>query len=578
MPSKIRVLDENTINKIAAGEVIENPSSVVKELVENAIDAGSTEITIEIKAGGRQQIRVTDNGCGMSRDDAILCLERHATSKIRNLDDIYSLGSMGFRGEAIPSIASIAKMTILTSEEEGKEGTLVIIDGGSIISCNPAARSKGTTIEVKSLFFNVPVRKKFQRSPAYDAAEILKVVSNQALAHPEIKFQLIHNQTMELSTHSANETLGERIKTVLGSDFKTALKPISLQCGDYQIEGFIGLPSYTRHNRTGQYLFINKRAVFSPFISYAVRDGYGTTLPTTRHPVFVLHVSMPGSLVDVNVHPQKREVRLHKEMSLKEAIIKAIEQALQRHVPAPPVFERSFTPPPLPSRPSYDPPKTVFPFIPPPEPVEAAIPVELPLTAVERVEDPRIPLVVAVLQGYVLLQSDEDRLRLVDQQAAHRRILYEKLQKGPASISVQNLLIPDTLEANPMEAAIIREHLEGLNQLGIGIQEFGQNTFLIQSVPAAWKEMDIPRLIREIADEFNESQASGSADKDQAMRLAKAASKAAVSQRTKLSMQEGQALVRQLFSCSQPNFCPFGNPTIVELSSDDIAKQFERSR
>src|ERR1700733_11151590 len=318
MPSRIGVLDEHTINQIAAGEVIENSASVVKELLENAIDAGSTEISVEIKAGGRQLIRVTDDGCGMCRDDAILCLERHATSKIRNLEDVYSIGTMGFRGEAIPSIASISKMTILTCEEEGKEGTLVMVDGGKIINCVSAARSRGTTIEIKSLFFNVPVRKKFQRSPTYDGIEILKVVSIQALAHPEIKFQLIHNQNHELSLMSqTNEDflsqLGGRVSSVVGSEFKAGLKTASFDKEKYHVQGFLGLPTYTRHNRTGQYLFINRRAVFSPFISYAVREGYGTSLATNRHPVYVLHLTLPGYLIDVNVHPQKREVRLHQE-------------------------------------------------------------------------------------------------------------------------------------------------------------------------------------------------------------------------------------------------------------------------
>ena len=298
MVSKIRVLSENSINKIAAGEVIENPASVVKELVENSLDAGATDICVEIKGGGRQLIRVTDNGSGMSADDALLCLERHATSKIRDVQDIHQITSLGFRGEAIPSIASISKFMLLTClHEKSEEGTLVIVEGGNILKCAPAACSPGTTIEVKSLFFNVPVRKKFQKSPAYDTTEILKMLSLLALGHPDIKFQLISNQEILLNapaplSTSFDDQLGERINAVLGSEFFQGTCHAQGSKGDLELQGYIGLPACTRHNRTGQFLFINKRAVFSPLISYAVREGYGPSLSTNRHPLFVLHLNL----------------------------------------------------------------------------------------------------------------------------------------------------------------------------------------------------------------------------------------------------------------------------------------------
>lgn len=336
MSSKIRVLSEHTINQIAAGEVVENPSSVVKELVENSLDAGATEICVEIQGGGRQLIRITDNGCGMSSDDALLCLERHATSKIRALDDIYALSTMGFRGEAIPSIAAISKFTLITCQSDALEGTMVVIDGGKILQCCPVARSPGTTIEVKALFFNVPVRKKFQKSPAYDTNEILKILNAIALGYPHIKFQLISNQQSLFSTPkvryecSFEEKLKQRIESILGSDFAAATLPIQGQEEECFLFGFIGMPAYTRHNRTGQSLFINKRAVTSPLISFAVREGYGTALMTNRHPVYVLHLTVPGELIDVNVHPQKREVRLRNESAIRAMIIRSVEHALQQ--------------------------------------------------------------------------------------------------------------------------------------------------------------------------------------------------------------------------------------------------------
>jgi DNA mismatch repair protein MutL len=586
MPSKIRVLDEQTINQIAAGEVIENPASVVKELVENAIDAGSTEISIEIKAGGRHLIRVTDNGCGMCRDDALLSLERHATSKIRQLEDVYSLNTMGFRGEAIPSIASISRLTILTSEKEEKEGTLIIVEGGEIVSCSPAVRSPGTTIEVKSLFFNVPVRKKFQRSPSYDGIEILKAVSIQALAHPEIKFQLIHNQNYELSLLSQMHAdflrqLGERVSSVLGADFKAGLKEVFLNRENYHVQGFLGLPIYTRHNRTGQYLFINKRAVFSPFISYAIREGYGPALATNRYPVYVLHLTLPGSLVDVNVHPQKKEVRLHHEQILKTLLISAVEKSLQQREDkfseSAPSFVTSSSLTELKPSDVFTYSDLIFEtrstFSIDPMPIEVP---SLPLSIPKEEALTAMPQIVACLHGYLLLNSDSNGLRLIDQQAAHRRILYEKLQReGRDPTQIQNLLIPETLETTPFEAAILREHLEHLNYLGIGIQEFGSCTFLIQAVPILWKEENICRLIQEIVDNLKKTEDS-STELDRAKWLAKAASSAAVSQKVKLTIQEGQALIGQLFRCTQPYLCPYGKPTMIEMSHEEIAKQFQR--
>lgn len=337
MPSKIRVLDERTINQIAAGEVIENPASVVKELVENAIDAGSTDICIEIKGGGRQLIRVSDNGCGMIQDDALLCLERHATSKIRNVDDIYAIGTMGFRGEAIPSIAAISKFTLMTCYKGENKGTMVSVEGGKILQSTPVVHAPGTTVEVKSLFFNVPVRKKFQRSPAYDANEILKMISQIALGYPEIKFQLMSDQKTILTAPTTNseatfqEKLKQRIKDILGMDFVETSYSVSGAQEGYKLQGLIGMPAFTRHNRSGQYLFINRRAVVSPLIGYAVRAGYGTTLSTQRHPVYALHLTVPGELVDVNVHPQKREVRLRQEQILREMVVAAIRDALQQN-------------------------------------------------------------------------------------------------------------------------------------------------------------------------------------------------------------------------------------------------------
>lgn len=626
MTSRIRVLSDHTINKIAAGEVIENPASVVKELVENALDAGSTEICVEIKGGGRQLIRVTDNGCGMGPDDALLCLERHATSKIREVEDIHALDTMGFRGEAIPSIAAISKFTLLTcpSSQETSEGTMVIVDGGKIHKCCPAACSPGTTIEVKSLFFNVPVRKKFQRSPAHDTNEILKIMSSFALGYPEIKFDLISNQTSLLSatvssTGTFLDSLGERIASILGHDFFKAACPLELTKGPFKIQGFIGLPSFNRHNRTGQTLFINKRAVFSHLVNFGVREGYGTTLSSNRHPVYVLHLQLPGTLVDVNVHPQKREVRLRQEHDLKQMIAEAVETALQESGVATfkelgsPAAELPWepSPAPLPSKPAFaydfrqpfaDFPKSreEAPAAPSPPPLLFRSVHQQQAKTEEQPQLPEIakhakpPAVIATIPRYIVLDptgfdgmehplaamKSRSGLCLVDQKAARSRVIYERLlsqreAKG-SLMEIQTLLIPHTWEASPLEAALLRENLAALNDMGIQIKEFGQTTFLVDGIPEVFGNIDIHELLHSLLKSMQPCEDSRLFHKEQEKKIAMAAAKSAAGFDKKLSFAEAQALVDQLFACGTPFQCPQGKSTIVHLSAEDLAKQFQK--
>lgn len=590
MSSVIRVLDEQTINQIAAGEVIENPASVVKELVENAIDAGSTEICVEIKGGGRQLIRITDNGSGMTHDDALLSLERHATSKIREVEDIHEISTMGFRGEAVPSIASISKFSILTRSQQEEEGTVVIVDGGKTVSCAAAARSPGTTIEVKQLFFNTPVRKKFQRSPTYDANEILKRISIQALAHPEVKFELINNQATALSTQTPEgeifiEQIGERVSDVLGDDFFAALCPVDIVEGDIHLQGYVGLPTYNRHNRTGQYLFINRRAVFSPLVSFAVKEGYGTALSTTRHPVYVLHLTMPGGLVDVNVHPQKREVRLRQSQELKELIIRGVTRALQGSGITP--IEEIFEPIELPSAPA---PRPTFTLPPPTEPIDYASyrppeplyvsePTSVALQQDLLIEEKiiTIPTILTTIKGYILVDEDEG-ITFIDQRAAHARTIFEKLQKrsqAQKGIEVQTLLIPHMLETTAPDAAMVREMLPQLNQMGIHIADFGPTTFTINAIPQIFGNSDVESLVQEIVDVIHRYSGDNAVQKELAKHIARAASHAAMSRNQRLSGEEAERLLGQLVRCDQPWQCPQGKPVRAMLTRDNLVKLFK---
>lgn len=618
MSSKIRVLDEHTINKIAAGEVIENPASVVKELVENSLDAGSTEITVEIRGGGRQLIRISDNGCGMIPDDALLCLERHATSKIRDVEDIFCVGTMGFRGEAIPSIASISKFTLLTCpHDKDAIGTMLNVEGGKVVSMAPALRAPGTTIEVKSLFFNVPVRMKFQRSPTYDANEILKVLSIIALGNPTKRIEMINNGKVVLSALPALEdALEERVRAVLGDELAGQCCPIDEEGGRFKLEGVVGLPANTKANRTGQYLFINRRPVSSPLVSFAVREGYGTMLSTNRHPVFVLYLTLPGDLVDVNVHPQKREVRLRQDEELRRFIIQSIDRALhatgvtaftESCIAESPRLESESDPVPF----SFAPMKEPFAFVKPSVPQFAGFPIdETPLprrsafapefsvpsfsfkesvvpVQVEQQEPvlfkeltpiKPLPKVMGTIPRFVLIEREEGGISLIDQRAAHARVIFEKMMKQEEGkeIEVQSLLIPHTVETTVLEALVIREQIPFLNGLGIQLKEFGQNSFLIDGLPAIFGNIDVNAFVADLLHAAQEERQAHAFHKETEKRVAILASRVAMRATKKLSIEEARGLVAQLMECEKPFQCPAGKPTIVHLSENDLIKQFTR--
>lgn len=586
MPSKIRVLDEHTINQIAAGEVIENPASVVKELVENSIDAGSTEIHIEIKGGGRQLIRISDNGCGMNSDDAILCLERHATSKIKNVEDIFDVSTMGFRGEAIPSIASISKFTLITTPSDAKDnaGTIVMVEGGRILQCSPTIRSQGTTIEVKNLFFNVPVRKKFQRSPAYDANEILKVVSSLALSYPNITFHLINDSACTLSTPhidstSFQEQLGERIKLILGAEFFENCCYVEENNDQFKIRGFVGQPFYTRHNRTGQFLFLNQRAINSPLISFAIKDAYSTMLQTNRHPVYALHITISGSLVDVNVHPQKREVRLRQDQQLKEALKTAIQKAL---APQAPSFEQALIMPKTePAQPWYTPKQE------PTEPVKEIKYDQLPLTySKEEFPSHTIPVqeykpfttyrVLATLSGHFIFDpAPKEGMAIVDQQAAYSRIVYEQLAAhNQHTLVSQPLLIPFVFSTTPLETPLLLKELESLNDFAMHIQQIGPHQFSLDAIPAAFGDTDLHEFVKQLLDQIQTETNKKIFEQEKEKKIALAACRSATSYRKKLSTDMAQRLLNQLMRCQLPYQCPLGKPTIAYITNTELEKKF----
>jgi DNA mismatch repair protein MutL len=560
MTSKIRLLDEQTINKIAAGEVVENPASVVKELIENALDAGSTELIIEIKTGGRYLIRISDNGFGMSADDGILCLERHATSKIKKIGDVNCLGTMGFRGEAIPSIAAVSKFTLMTTPEGcGENGSMVVVEGGRLLHQGSVVRSRGTTVEVKSLFFNVPARKKFQKSVSIDVSNVHKTVIAQALSHPGVGFKLLSDNKAILSCVAAD--FKTRIFDVLGQDFIDNMRPLDHEEEGVVLKGFIGEPVYTRPNRTGQYLFINKRFVSPGSISKWVNEGYGMRLATNRHPVFVLQLELSGDNVDVNVHPQKREVRFRNGILLRDIIARAVDKALGavprvaavQQPETKPVFQKVWT-------------GNLF-----KEELQKAREVEPPPEIFEGVKT--TPCVVSTIKNYILTK-DGDHFMVLDQHAAHARIIFEQLQQKGSNIASQSLLVPYAFDVTTSEAGFLNECLDEINALGISLRAIGSNTFMVDAIPRVVEKCDVRSLVLEILEEL---QAGGDArvvSVEMDKKIATAASRMALNTNTFLDVHQAQGLVDSLFKCQSPEYAPNGSPVILILSSEILDQMF----
>ncbi|MBS0604861.1 MAG: DNA mismatch repair endonuclease MutL [Verrucomicrobia bacterium] len=583
MPSKIRILSDQTINQIAAGEVIENPASVVKELVENAVDAGARHVTIEILGGGFQLIKISDDGSGMSPDDAVLCLERHATSKITGADDLFSLTTMGFRGEALASIAAISK-TSLFSALEGSPAVNLEVEGGKIAHVGPAARARGTTIEVRSLFYNVPARKKFQKSPAASSAEITKVVTQLALAHPEVGFELIQQNRSHFNLPASGgedflTLLKTRADALLGSDFLPSCRPFELNEKSCEGKGLIADPLFSRHNRSGQYLFVNRRPVVCFPISYAVRDAYGTRLGSDRHPVYLLHLFLSPELVDVNVHPQKREVRLREESMLKYALHGAVNSALggvetPSPAAAPPEgrdFSSFFS---QPSYPDFSEPLTLKEEEGPPPSQELNFENPIQLVGLHG----RYLLVEAASLPAVFF-ADKQRARSgvvwIDLPASEARVQFDALLKNAEEVPVsQGLLLPATVNFSRAEAQLLQAHLDTVQKLGLQVREAGDAAFLIEGVPPFINASDVRPVLMEMIGELQNLEREKTRSESALRRLAAHLSRASRSRGQYYQLEEARQIVEKLMKTGDPLHCPQGKRTAYHVTEDEIESYF----
>jgi DNA mismatch repair protein MutL len=662
--NRIKLLSEQVANQIAAGEVVERPASVVKELVENSLDADAKKITVEIGAGGRSLIRVTDDGFGMSRDDALLCLERHATSKIQRAEDLASIATMGFRGEALPSIASVSRFTLTTREREGNspEGTQIIIAGGKISEVKAAGSATGTSIEVRQLFFNLPARRKFLRTEETEAAHIQHYLTLAALAFPEVAFtfQKDGRNVWQLpavksgaATSSHIEALRERFRALLGDEkllpvnfsasleenfqreeteisFETALpekSEIGNRKSEIRVWGLIGSPGVSRATRDGQFIFVNRRPVENRGINYALIEGYHTSLMKGRYPVCCLFLEIDPAAVDVNIHPAKREVKFHREFEIRKFVAQAVKETLLAFHSEPakanfatelPSAQRTkFQPteisaPALPNfpeqlKPSPTTPPQISPIAQTPlkmgfssaatasPPSQIANPKSeisksaadsptsisnLPSSAATPLLNVPLRLVGVVGRLYVLLESDRG-LVLLDQHAAHERILYEqmlnRLEQNSFAPS-QKLLLPETIELPPRDAQFLREQLVVLTKLGVGLSEFGERTFLLDALPPFVKAADPRRFVFDLVDELRAAGREVNLARLGEHTVAKTVCRHAVKANDPLGGAELENLVEDLRRCAMPYTCPHGRPTLIEMNYRELEKKFGRTQ
>ena len=637
---QIRVLPEDIANKIAAGEVIERPASVVKELMENAIDAGATQISVTIRNAGKNLIQVVDNGCGMNSEDAKLSFERHATSKIKILDDLFSILTLGFRGEALPSIASISKIELITRTSESVSGTRIEIEGGQFLNISDYGAPVGTSFSVYHLFYNTPARLKFMRTDATENNHIINTVTHLALSCPEIGILLMIDNR-EIFNLPPVKSLRDRVIGVLGKELDKELLEVNHSNDTMQVKGFIARPAYTRLNWSQFMTYVNGRLISSKPVNSAVLEGYHGFLMTGRYPAGILFIQLDPRDVDVNVHPSKREVRFNHENQIKYGITDAVKNALQQKKVIPEIQE-SFVasietlktpllqPQPVPKvqntptdKPDFRRPdfnqlvqkalskrtvqeKPVTPVASPtsipssqtitaqPVQKELNISIKKPLCAADQgksenlseVPEPalfetKLPDLIPLAQldeTYIICRSGNDLL-IIDQHAAHERILFDKLLPKMENFipSIQPLLIPVLIELTPRESSILEEYRDIIESLGIEIEALSSNTYAIRTMPQLLDRTEPKEILRDILDSIIASPERTAADQKRYHITSVISCRAAIKAGDIQKPAEWQNLIKELQNAENPYTCPHGRPTIIRLTKSELEKRFKRT-
>jgi DNA mismatch repair protein MutL len=590
--TRIHLLEEHTVNRIAAGEVVERPASVVKELVENSIDAGAHTIIVEVEQGGKRLIRVTDDGEGMSPADALLSIQRHATSKIRDAEDLQSIVTLGFRGEALPSIAAVSRFELLTKRADLDTGMRLVVENGQVVEAEECAARNGTTVTVRDLFYNTPARLKFLKSVATELSHITELMTRFALAFPEISFRLLHNG-QEIFVSQGSTDPRHALLAVFGRDVARELRSIDFAQGSLRITGYVSPPHLTRPTRAMQSFFVNRRLVRHRVLSKALDDAYRTLTPEGRHPVAAIFLQVPPYSVDVNVHPTKAEVKFSHEGEVYHAVLTAIRQALLQQGMMPsalPGLQSGLDIAQPAARPSTGQPIWQPSPMPPQEVLHAELlrraGIELSQATSAEVQPAARPY-AEMLEGFqVLGQLDRTYiiasslrgLLIIDQHVAHERVLYEKLavlrQRQP--VPVQHLLTPLVFHLDRRAATLLGEHLQEIQNMGFLLEPFGSDSVVLRGVPAWLGQRNVEALVRDLLDEISELGVQRRLPLTDETLVATTACKMAVKAGDALSHAEMTHLLQELAETENPYLCPHGRPVVLVLSIEELERRFKR--
>jgi DNA mismatch repair protein MutL len=619
---RIVLLDENTANRIAAGEVVERPASAVKELVENAIDAGATQIVVELEEGGKQRVTVADNGIGMTRSDAVLALQRHATSKIRSADDLFAIQTLGFRGEALPSIASVSHFTLTTKPADQESGTKLIVEGGEIVEVLEVAARDGTTIEVADLFFNTPARLKFLKSTPTEVSRAVEVVGHLAVAYPAISLRLRQATQEVFATPGTGEPLAA-LAAVWGRDIAKKLIPIRNEAPGLAVSGYVATPDVSRPGRSHELFFVNKRPIKSRLIGHALEEAYRALTPESRYPIAAIFVEIAPDLVDVNVHPTKAEIKFTRDGEVHHAVSQAVKGALLAYgiVPTahitgglppgrnmltfqpvedivlpqvslelrdrdrslPQHQEREYISAPFATseenRTAFDPEEIGS--------VNGSMGVEgnLPELLQERprprpfAEQLREFQVLGQARNTYIIALTPEGIAVIDQHVAHERVLYERLtvKRFSHGIPVQRLAVPLTVHLSRREALLLAEHCESFATAGWEIAPFGGESFVVRAIPAVLARKPYEQILRDMIDELVNQSISRRLLVQQDHVTITNACKMAVKAGDPLNLEEMKGLLEQLAETENPYLCPHGRPIVVTVSFHELDKQFKRA-
>ncbi|MDQ6733860.1 MAG: DNA mismatch repair endonuclease MutL [Nitrospirota bacterium] len=591
---KIHVLPGEIVSRIAAGEVIERPAAVVKELVDNSLDAGSTRIVVEVLDGGRRLIKVTDDGEGIRAADVPLAFQRHATSKLAHDTDLFSLETLGFRGEALPSIASISKVRLFTASRDESVGTLLIMDGGAVTTCKEAASPHGTHIEIGDLFFNTPARKKFLKTTGTEFSHICQVVQQAALAWPQVHFRLVHNG-QEVCEYPAAGTSQDRVLQVYGLSVSNHMVMVQGELSGHRVHGMAVMATSARASRSPQELFVNHRPVKNATISHAIYEGYGVSLPKGHHPLFVLFVEVDPARVDINVHPTKREVRFADSDLVHRAVQRAIRSAVGSTGPEsacadiPPALSghtigtsgtelRSWTDGRNGGRHSQPVGSSDFPAGQMGEQAVMSAQVVQEATSAYLVQTANEVLPFGQIRQTFLVAQVGSELHVIDQHTAHERVLFERLSRAFSqhTVTQQPLLISEPVTVPLHQAMQLQQHLSDLAKLGLDIEPFGSGTFLIRAVPALLGHIDGAALVHGLLEDLSEWSSTASFEQRMRPILATMACHSAVRAGRAMTLPEIKVLIEDWVAEGVPTTCPHGRRIALRLPAQELDKIFNR--